>query len=168
MSDDSRPESKVTTSIPQTNSLPKQSFAARSNAEAIARDVRLSGAEGPREFVLVVVHNQSGRVFSPFLVRADDEEAARKLCRRNYLEIRSVEPFVEVEGKKKPRTLTYGPPISDTDFEEDYGNRDADPSPTSGVSISWFGVVGGLLCGPVGSLVGLLFHQAIDEPRRRD
>ena len=168
MSDESRPEGKVTTSIPQSGSTPEQSFASRTNAEAIARDIRLSGAAAPGEFVLVLVHNQSGRVFSPFVVRANDAEAARKLCRRNYLDIRSVEPFVETEGKQKPRTLTYGPPISDTDFEEDYGNRAADPDTPKRYVISWWRIVVGLLLNPLGVLIGLLLHQAIDDSKTRE
>ena len=93
MTESIRPEAGVTNSLPP------------------AINLNLSLSQEPREFVLVVVHNQTGRVFSPFLVRSKDEESARKLCRRSYLDIQSVEPFVEEDGKKKPRTLMYGPPI---------------------------------------------------------
>jgi hypothetical protein len=110
------------------------------------------GQEAP-EFVVTVVHTQSGRVFSPFIVRARDEAAARKLCQRNYLVLQSVERYSEREGVAKPRTLPYGPPISDRDFEADYGNRPADtstPDPTPSV----LAALGGFLFGPIGALLG--------------
>ena len=70
-------------------------------------------------------------MFSPFIVCTRDEAAARKLCQRSYFLLQSVEPYIEQEGTEKPRILPYGPPVSDRDFERDYGSRPEDYSTPS-------------------------------------
>lgn len=75
------------------------------------------------EFVVRVTHRYSGRAMPVFTVHAKNEAAARKLCQRNYLTVAEVLPYVVSEWNEKPKTLKYGPPISDKDFELDYGNR---------------------------------------------
>jgi hypothetical protein len=157
------PEERVTT---QPGARPEAAVTLRPGGEALAKT--LSASQGPpgeaHEFSVVVAHSRTDRVFPPFIVRAKDEAAARKLARRNYLVILSVERFVEVDGAEKPRTLPYGPPISDKDFERDYGNRAPDsPKPAIAAS-SVLGIVGCVFCGPLGALAGWLIGRSIDEP----
>jgi hypothetical protein len=150
-----RPEMGVTNSRSQPGGLPEGSFTVQPGGSA--NNPSLS-KEAPAEFVVRVVHSSTGRVFSPFIVQAADEAAARKMCRRNYLMVESVERYVPKEGKEKPRTLTYGPPISDKDFESDYGGRPADRSERTKVEgalvrgtlmgVGWF------FCGSLGGLLG--------------
>jgi hypothetical protein len=122
----------------------------------------------PREFVVRVVHTESGREFSPFLVRAKDETTARTLCQRRYLNVQSVEPYVEQEGVAKPRLLPYGPPTSDTDFELDYGNRPAETTSQSGGPPAYMlAAFGWLLCGPFGAMIGW-YAGSHSEGRRGD
>jgi hypothetical protein len=121
-----------------------------------------------QEFVVSATHARTKRVLTPFIVLAIDETAARKLCQRTYLVVQSVERYVEVAGKEKPRSLPYGPPISDKDFDRDYGNRPAD---TSGERIPlnlrypatcFFGLMGLAMAGPYGSLLGFSLGFIID------
>jgi hypothetical protein len=107
-----------------------------------------------QEFVVRVVHAQSGRVFSPFIVCTREEGAARKLCQRGYLLLQSVEPYIEQEGIEKPRILPYGPPVSDRDFERDYGSRPADHRSTPSSAPYLLAGVGWFFCGPLGAVLG--------------
>jgi hypothetical protein len=85
------------------------------------------------------------------------------LCRRNYLTVQSVERYIEQEGVEKPRILPYGPPVSDRDFELDYGNRRAETStptrPSSSLPLYW--VLGWFLCGPIGALLGVFIGWCV-------
>jgi hypothetical protein len=116
--------------------------------------------------VITVAHAQSGKVFPPFIVLAQDEAAARKMCKRNYLVIQTVEVYQEKEGEEKPRVLKYGPPISDKDFERDYGNRPAGRR-RARLSI-WHFLLGWLACGPIGVLIVDTLVRSNDEPDKRD
>ena len=165
MNEKDRPDEGVTTT-PSSSSKPLENAIVRQPGGA-SPPPSIGQDSEPREFVLTVTHSQTGRCFSPFIVRAKDEDAARKLCRRNYLEIKSIELFVEVDGKKKPRTLAFGPPISDTDFEEDYGNRDADPSGKTKTPY-FLGALGWFLCGPIGALLGYWVGSPSEGPQKRD
>jgi hypothetical protein len=145
----------VTSSLPPPSAGADDALSLQPNSGGSPLQIRLSSEPGhqPQEFVVTVAHSQSGRVFRPFIVQAKDEAAARKLCRRNYLVIQSVALYVAQEGIEKPRTLPYGPPVSDRDFELDYGSRPADtqyPAPYL------FAILGWCLCGPVGALLALL------------
>ena len=119
----------------------------------------------PGEFVVTAAHYQTGRRYSPFIVPAKDEASARAICRRNYLELVSVTRYVEEKGKPKPRVLRFGPPISDKDFEDDYGTRAPAAGEGGGIVGSSYvlSVAGWLLCGPIGGLLGWALGRTMDE-----
>jgi hypothetical protein len=166
MTEKKRPQEEVTSSLPQPVARPDGSFTLEPDAEAFANKLSLLKEQEPREFVVTAAHSQSGRELAPFIVRAKDEAAARKLSQRNYLVIRSVERYAEQEGREKPRVLPYGPPISDKDFERDYGNRPPD-HPTHPKSSNVLVILGWLFCGPVGAVLGWVVGKSLDEPQRR-
>jgi hypothetical protein len=123
-------------------------------------------SDQPQEWLVTVAHVQSGRVYPPFIVRTLSVAAARTLCQRKYLVIQSVELYVEVEGRQKPRSLTYGPPISDKDFERDYGRRPADQSGGGGPVA--FRILEILCFGLLGVLTGVFIWRSGDDHRRGD
>lgn len=118
----------------------------------------------PREYVVLARHATTGRELSAFVVEAVDEKAARKLCKRNYLAIQSVEPYEPIEGVEKPPVLKFGPPISDKDFEKDYGNRPPDagsPQPAGWSKV--LAVVGVFFGGLPGLVLGWAVGASIDK-----
>jgi hypothetical protein len=145
----------VSTSLPPSLGRAERAFALQPDSDGSRKQLELRNedGEGPHEFVVRVVHAQTGRVFSPFIVRAGDEAAARKLCQRNYLTLQSVERYIEQEGSEKPGVLPYGPPVSDRDFELDYGNRPGDTS-TAGPAPWVFASLGWFFLGPLGAVLG--------------
>ncbi len=134
-----------------------------------ARQLRLPDQidQGPGEFVVTATHAKSGREYPPFIVKAADEAAARKMCRRGYLSLQSVERYAEREGAAKPRVLQFGPPVSDADFERDYGNRPADTPAGPGAAPHLLGCLGWIFLGPFGFWWGW-WAGSTPEERRRD
>lgn len=156
---DQPPRDRVTPSLPQAAD---DSFSLRPQGTGSASQLDHT----PREFVIRTVHSASGLPYAPFIVRATSEAAARKLCQRTYLVLESVVPYAEQAGVEKPRVLSFGPPISDKDFERDYGNRPADSTPANPGTPLLFGLGGLLMCGPLGAAVGAWLGRSHDEPRR--
>jgi hypothetical protein len=93
------------------------------------------------EYLVLATDKKSGKPYPPFIVPAVDEQAARTICKRQWLTIESVKLFDEALAAEKPRVLPLGPPISDRSFERDYHNRPPDPdSPSRGMDQAegWF------------------------------
>jgi hypothetical protein len=175
MNEKKTPQEGLTTSLPKPTAIPDEAITLQPLADAeLHRKLLREEDAGPTDFAITAAHAQSGKVYPPFIVSAMDEAAARKLCQRNYLVIQSVERYVEQEGKEKPRTFRFGPPISDKDFEIDYGNRPPDApiatatSPVTGF-ISIIGILGWLFlgCGWVIIPLGWLWEKSPDDSQRK-
>jgi hypothetical protein len=159
------PEQRVITSPPNPAGPPGHAIALQPSAASASVERNVAGDQ-PREWLVTAAHAHSGRAYPPFLVRALGEAAARSLCQRKYLVVQSVELYVEEEGRQKPRTLTYGPSISDKDFERDYGRRPADqPGGEGRVMLRILEI---LCFGLLGVMTGVFIWRSGDDPPRRD
>jgi hypothetical protein len=172
MNEKKPPQEGLITSLPKPTAIADEAIALRPLADATTNR-KIEKDSGPQEFAITASHAQSGKEYPPFIVLALDESAARKLCQRNYLVIQSVEQYVAQEGKEKPRTFTFGPPISDKDFERDYGNRPPDhPSATKAPYPYMLGVLGifGWIVLGFGWVIiplGWLWKNSSDDPPRK-
>ena len=57
--------------------------------------------------------------YPPFVITAANEAAARKLAQRDWLMLKTVQPYFPSTDEPAPERLTYGPPLKDPRFVRD-------------------------------------------------
>ena len=97
------------------------------------------------EFIVVASESRTGEPYPLFIVVAENEDAARRMSRRRWLNIDGVRHYAGELGEEKPPVLPWGPPASDRVFEKDYHNRPADPDGSASKPSGEQALRGGLL-----------------------